>query len=74
MEREPLTLDRIHPDRLYKAEEAAEALGLNVDSVYRLGVMKGSRLPKVPLGPKGGKTKFRGRDILRYAGVAEAVA
>lgn len=63
--REPLTLDRVHPDRLYTAGEAAEALDLHPNSIYRLG--QTVMLPKVPLGPRGGITRFRGRDILRYA-------
>lgn len=70
---ERLTLDQVHPDRLYTAEQVAQVLDLNVDSVYRIGVMKNSPLPKVALGPRGGKTKFRGRDVLRYAGTSKAV-
>lgn len=64
-----ITIDQVHPLRLYTAAETAEALGLCLDTVYRLGIMRNSRLPKVPVGVKGGKTLFRGRDILRYAGL-----
>lgn len=68
-EREPLTLDRVHPDRLYTAEQVGQALGLHPNSVYRLG--QTPRLPKVSLGPRGGLTRFRGREVLRYAGMVE---
>lgn len=63
-----MTLADVHADALYTADEVAAVLRLAVDTVYRLG--QTPRLPKVPVGPRGGATRFRGRDILKYAEAA----
>lgn len=68
MKRAPETLADIHPDALYSASEVARVLGLSVDSVYRLG--QTPKLRKVTIGPRRGKTKFRGSVILKYVEAA----
>lgn len=53
----------IHPDVLYSAPQVASFLGLHPDSVYRI---PRSLLERTPVGPRGGRTKFWGRDVLKY--------
>jgi excisionase family DNA binding protein len=60
-----LTLADIHPDALYTPEQAAQALGVCLDTVYRLG--RTQQMPASRVGPRGGRTKFVGRVILQYA-------
>lgn len=67
-----MTLDSIHPKRLYTAKEAAEALGLHPDTVYRMGKQHRTPLPPVRVGPNRGRTRFRGQDILKYLGLEAA--
>lgn len=59
----PLTLDGVHPDRLYSTVQAAQALELHPDTVYKI---PRALLPRTPVGPRGGRTKIRGRDLLAY--------
>lgn len=69
--------DRIHPDALYAAKAVAVLLAptggkpLHVDTVYRIPER---HLPKTRVGPRRGRTLYRGRDILRYLGFTEGEA
>lgn len=53
----------VHPDRLYTTNEVAEMLGLHPDTVYRI---PRALLRRTAVGPHGGRTKIRGRDLLDY--------
>ena len=61
----------IHPDRLYTTEQVAEYLDLHRDTVYRI---PRSLLRRTAVGPKGGRTKIMGRDLLAYLRGEKAVA
>ena len=54
------------PERLYPAADVAEYLGIKRDTLY---LIPESRLRKVRVGPKGGRVRYRGRDVLQYLGV-----
>lgn len=58
------SLEGIHPDRLYTAKEAAAFLGLCETTVYRMGAS--GVLKRTGVGPRRGRTKYLGRDILQY--------
>lgn len=53
----------IYRDRLYTSAEAAEILHLHVDTVYRIPP---SRLRRTKVGPRGGRTKILGADLIHY--------
>lgn len=54
----------IVPTRVYTAEEAAAALGLNrKQTMYEISE---AELPRRRIGPRRGSTRFLGRDLLRY--------
>lgn len=62
--KQPTTLADIHPDALYSAADVARVLGVTVDTIYRLG--QTPKLRSIKIGPRGGRSKFRGRTILDY--------
>jgi excisionase family DNA binding protein len=53
----------IHPERLYTTSEVARVLGLHPDTVYRIS---SALLRRTRIGPKGGRTRVRGADLIRY--------
>lgn len=53
----------INPDRLYTTPQAAKILGLHPDTVYRI---PRSLLRRTRVGPRRGRTKIRGSDLLAY--------
>lgn len=53
----------INPDRLYETPDVAELLGLHPDTVYRIPP---SLLRRTRVGPKRGRTKIKGQDLLDY--------
>jgi hypothetical protein len=53
----------IHPERLYDARTAAELLGIHRDTLYRI---PDRLLPRSRVGPRRGRTKFRGRALIEY--------
>jgi len=58
---------QIHQERLYTTKEVAEILGLHTDTVYRI---PSALLRRTRIGPRGGRTKVLGADLLRYLGRA----
>lgn len=60
----------IMPDALYSPAEVAWILGFRGKSVSsrlnRVYEIPGEQLPRVPVGPRGGKLMYLGRDILAY--------
>jgi hypothetical protein len=54
------------PERLYPAADVAEYLGIKRDTLY---LIPESRLRKFRVGPKGGRVRYHGRDVLQYLGV-----
>ena len=60
----------IHPDKLYSAREVAEILGYRSSSdkanTNRIYEISDEELPRVPVGPRGGKRMIWGRDILDF--------
>lgn len=65
------SLESVHPDRLYTTNEVAQMLGLHPDTVYRI---PRSLLRRTAVGPAGGRTKIRGRDLLNYVDGKDAAA
>lgn len=57
------TTTELHPERLYDAKEVAKYLGIHRDTLYRIPdrLLKRSRV-----GPRRGRTKFKGRDVNAY--------
>ncbi len=53
----------LHPEQLYTPDRIAEYLGIKRDTLY---LIPEARLPKVRVGPRGGRVRYRGRDVLRY--------
>ena len=53
----------IHPQALYDTPEVAEVLGLHPKTVY--GIPE-RLLPRTRVGPRRGRVKIKGADLLRY--------
>lgn len=66
---EDQTLDAVHPARLYSMAEVAKIVGIHPDTAYRI---PRTLLKRTPIGPRGGRTKVLGRDLLAYLGYREA--
>lgn len=58
-----MTTDTLAPNRLYRADDLADLFQCDRDSIYRIPVRL---LPRVRVGPRGGATRFWGRDVLAY--------
>lgn len=57
------TKAEINPHRLYDARETAEYFGIHRDTLYKI---PDKHLPRSRVGPRRGRTKFKGADILAY--------
>lgn len=53
----------INPHGLYDTAGVAKILGLHPDTVYRI---PRALLRRTPVGPRGGRTKIMGSDLLLY--------
>lgn len=53
----------INPNRLYETSAVADLLGLHPDTVYRIPP---SQLRRTRVGPRRGRTKILGQDLLDY--------
>ena len=53
----------IKPHGLYDTPDVARILGLHPDTVYRI---PRELLRRTPVGPRGGRTKILGSDLLKY--------
>lgn len=57
------TLTELNPHRLYDAKVVAEYLGIHRDTLYKI---PDRHLPRSRVGPRRGRTKFKGQDVLAY--------
>lgn len=69
-ERVTATGAAVNPDVLYTPDEAAYLLGFRSEkrktNQNRLSEIDYSELPRVRVGPRGGKVMFLGRDVLAF--------
>jgi len=54
---------QLNPERLYDASQIAEYFGIHRDTLYKI---PDRLLPRTRVGPRRGRTKFKGRDVLAY--------
>lgn len=57
------SVETINPDRLYTVPQVAEILDLHPNTVYSIPEQL---LRRTRVGPRRGRTKVRGRDLLAY--------
>lgn len=64
-----MTLTQLQPDGLYTPLEVADMLrftGSEKSRTNRVYAIPREELPRIRVGPRGGKAMFQGRDILAY--------